>query len=91
MFSAYDLQLAQYFHTGRNSKTEEECKKDILEFLTENELDWIIDDEWPNINEVRIDKWYEDLWKNTNLQNELLDVFEVSIEEHKEPIEEDNW
>ena len=37
MFSAYCLQNHEFFHTGRNSKSKDECEEDIIDFLVEEE------------------------------------------------------
>ena len=37
MFSAWDKQCNKYFYSGRNSDTEEQCRKEILEYLAEGE------------------------------------------------------
>ena len=86
MFSAFDLQIGHYFHTGRNSKTEKECRQDILSFLTESEIEVFIPD--GDLTKERIEKWYEELWKNDVFQKEILEMYEVEIEEHEEEIEE---
>ena len=64
MFSAYDLQTNDYFHTGRNSNTKEECQEGIINFLLEGEDDALLE----------------------SAEKEILDLFEVEIHEHSEPI-----
>lgn len=39
-YSAFDLQNGDYFHTGRNSKSKQECVEDIFDWLmTDSEED----------------------------------------------------
>lgn len=87
MFSAFDLQIGHYFHTGRNSRTEEECRQDIISWLTESEISVFIEDDEP-LTDERVEQWYADLWKDVDFQKEILEMYEVEIEEHEEPIED---
>jgi len=86
IYSAYDLQIAKYFHTGRNSKTRKECQEDIISYLTESEIEVFIPE--GELTDKRIEKWYEELWKNEDFQREILEMYEVRIDEHEGPIEE---
>jgi len=74
MFSAYDLQCSQYFHTGRNSDTKNQCEIDIVGFLLEGEY---ADDE--------IDKAIT----SPEERQQILIAYEVRIDEHEEIIDED--
>ena len=74
MFSVYDLQLGQYFHTGRNSNTKKECEIDIVCFLMECEMSEKEIDETINNDEKRL---------------EILDLYEVRIDEHEEHLGDD--
>lgn len=71
MFSAYCLQNNDYFHTGRNSSTRQECEEEIVYFLVEGEPE----DEYTPWSELP--NW------------EILEMFEVNIVEHQEPIPEE--
>ena len=73
MFSTYDLQCGGYFHTGRNSKTKQECEEDICDFLIEGS----------GLEPEDIEKLKEAGY------GEILERFEVRIDEHKEIIEGD--
>lgn len=69
-YSAFDLQVGDYFHTGRNSKTKKECIEDIFLYLTQNQDS---DEE-------------ESMFKTKKLSDKLSIVYsyEVRIDEHKE-------
>jgi len=61
LFSAYDLQNSQYFHSGRNMPTKQECTNDIINFLTmdktlNNECWDIPDEAILSMFEVRVDE-----------------------------------
>jgi len=71
MFSAYDLQCYRYLHIGRNRKSGEECKEEICDFLLEGS----------GLDIEDIEKWKE------AGHDEILECFEVRIDEHKEKIE----
>jgi cytoplasmic iron level regulating protein YaaA (DUF328/UPF0246 family) len=68
-YSAFDLQTGDYFHTGRNSKSKQECIDDIFDWLTEDseedlsKLSKQEKAEMVSIYEVRIDKHKELLSK----------------------------
>jgi len=64
MFSAWDCQCHQYFNSGANSNTREQCVDDVLDMLM-----------------VDVEEGVEKLPKE-----ELLELFEVDIHEHKEKI-----
>lgn len=57
MFSAYCLQNKEYFHTGRNSKSEEDCTEDIIPFLTEGAA--CFDEDWSKISDKEILEIFE--------------------------------
>jgi len=90
LFSADDLQCGRYFATGRNSATEEECRKEILEFLLSDSIETEFDYA-EEITDEMIDEWFEELWKDEERQKDYLMCYEVEIYEHKEPIEEEYY
>lgn len=64
-YSAFDLQTGDYFHTGRNSKSKQECIEDIFEYLmkdSEEDISKIKSREKLGIVEgfeVKIDEHYD--------------------------------
>ncbi len=67
LYSADDLQCGRYFATGRNSATEEECRKEILEFLLSDSIETEFEDTDPEeITDEMIDEWFEE-WSSGEL------------------------
>ena len=75
MFSAYDLQLNQYFGSGRNSETLEECQEGILTFLLDGE--------------EFTDEECEEIFNSPEKRAQTITDFDVRIDEHEEPIEDE--
>lgn len=70
MYSAYDNQTGDYFHTGRNSLTKQECEDQIITHLIEGS--------WAEPEDQSIMK--------TCPHTENLEFFGVEIHEHQQAI-----
>jgi hypothetical protein len=78
MFSAFDLQCNEYFHSGRNSKTKKQCMEDVVDMLVngQDEFTWADFEKSAKKDNQTVDEY-------------IIDLFDVRIDQHEERIEDD--